>query len=96
MLVIETNQLECPGFEGRRGIAGTVTIIPDLDIPEGPVTPVEFTDSITLPFDGPFPFCKAPTQRNPDPESATWSRSATRSIERSEPRPRPRRWSNRA
>jgi hypothetical protein len=66
-LIIETNQLFCEGFEGQ-GIAGTVTIIPDLELPEGTVTPVQFTDSITLPFGGPFPFCKAPSPPNPDPE----------------------------
>ncbi len=66
-LIIETNQLFCEGFAGE-GIAGTVTIIHDPDLPMGTVTPVQFTDSITLPFDGPFPFCKAPTPPNPDPE----------------------------
>jgi hypothetical protein len=66
-LIIETNQLFCEDFEGL-GIAGTVTIIHDPDLPMGTITPVQFTDSITLPVAGPFPFCKSPTPGAEDPE----------------------------
>jgi hypothetical protein len=57
-LIIETNQLDCPPFQG---LAGTVTIIPDPDLSPGTVTPVQFTDAVQLGFEVPFPFCKAPT-----------------------------------
>ena len=56
-LIIETNQLDCSGV--GTPIAGTVTIIPS---GSGPI-PVSFTDTITLPVTGPYPFCKSP----PDP-----------------------------